>query len=270
MPDFDLASDLALLREAVAQGGAIAMEFFGGRFEVREKSKGDPVTEADLAVDARLQQILIGARPDDAWLSEESGESADRLNTRRLWIVDPIDGTKAFVKAEKDFTVCAALAIDGRSVLGAVFAPARDLMFTACLGQGAWLNGQKIKVSGATDLEGCRMLAPKGMLRHPSWVTPWPAMHVESRSSIAYRVALVARGEFDAAMTLSPTNEWDLAAADIILSEAGGQLTTHTGDAYQYNKPNPRIASMVASAPGLASSILARTSTITLPGNTRP
>lgn len=261
----DLGADHALLRDAVGKAGALALQFFRGPLDVREKSKGDPVSDADLAVDALLRDLLMKARPDYAWLSEESAASTNREDKRRIWIVDPIDGTRAFVKGEPDFTVCAALVQDGHPVLGVVFAPAHGLFFEAQLNCGARVNNTPIKVSTTQELEDCRMLAAKGMIAHASWQKPWPRMNIENRSSIAYRIALVARGEFDAAITLSPTNEWDLAAAQIILTEAGGGLVTHTGERPGYNKPSPKIRSMIATNLSLQPAIIGRTADVVLP-----
>ncbi len=261
----ELAVDHTLLLDAVAKAGALAMQFFRGPLDIREKSRGDPVSNADLAVDALLRDILTTARPDYGWLSEESAQSEGRIQCRRVWIVDPIDGTRAFVKGDADFTVCAALVQDGQPTLGVVFAPAHDFFFAAASGRGAHLNGQPIRVSQTCDLENARLLAAKGMITHDSWSNPWPKMHIENRSSIAYRIALVARGDFDAAITLSPTNEWDLAAAHVILTEAGGGLFTHTGQTPAYNKADPKIGSMVASAPGIAEAIIARTTNANWP-----
>lgn len=246
---------IALAREA----GEIALRHFGTALEISEKAKGEPVTNADHAIDGFIRDHLAKVRPEDGWLSEETADHPRRLDKRRVWIVDPIDGTRAFMKAKPDFAIAIALIEDGRPVLAALNAPAHGEFYWAEAGAGAHLNGQRISASAATELDGCRMLAPKAMFGHPAWARPWPEMRVETRSSIAYRVALVADGRFDAAITLAPKNEWDLAAADLILREAGGRMATHVGAAMTYNQPEPRLRSMVAAAPGLIDAILART-----------
>src|SRR5262249_35783444 len=152
--------------------------------------------EADLAIDAFLNKRLRTARPDYGWLSEETEDDASRLSARRAFIVDPIDGTLAFLRNKPQFTICAAVALDGRPIAGVVFNPITDECFRAHAGGGAWCNGVRIAPSACREVEGCRMLGDKPMFEHPAWSnppnTPWPAMHIETRNSIAYRMVLVA------------------------------------------------------------------------------
>jgi myo-inositol-1(or 4)-monophosphatase len=268
-PEAD-ADILTLLETAVRAGGRIARDLFeSGDFKKWDKGKGDPVTEADLAVDKYLRETLRAARPDYGWLSEETKDDPARLTKRDVFVVDPIDGTVAFIKHRPYFTICAGVVTDGVPVAGAVFNPMTEECFTARLGNGAYLNGARIRVSDRDALEGCRMLSDKPMLEHPAWNTPpnrpWPPMHVETRNSIAYRMALVACGQFDAMMALSSKRDWDLAAAEIILTEAGGIATTHTGAHFAYNRESTIQPSLIAAGPTLHAELLARVSHITLP-----
>jgi len=260
--EFDLADDLALLEGAVREAGHIARSFFGGPFKRWQKEKGSPVTEADLAIDAFLTKELRGARPAYGWLSEETEDDESRLSARHVFIVDPIDGTLAFVRNKPEFTICAAIALEGRPVAGVVFNPITDECFQARTGAGAWCNGVRIHPSERSAVEGCRMLGDKPMFEHPAWSSlpniPWPPMQIETRNSIAYRMALVARGDFDAMLALSAKHDWDLAAADIVLSEAGAGVTTHKGDAFRYNGAVPLQPSVVAAGATLHSALLDR------------
>jgi myo-inositol-1(or 4)-monophosphatase len=264
------AETIALLEAAVREGGRIARGFFeSGAFKQWDKGKGDPVTEADLAVDTYLRETLRAARPEYGWLSEETKDDPARLSAQSVFVVDPIDGTIAFIKHRPHFTICAGVVTDGVPVAGAVYNPMTEECFTARLGHGATLNGARIHVSDRAALEGCRMLADKPMLQHAAWNTPpnrpWPDMHIETRNSIAYRMALVAAGQFDAMMALSPKRDWDLAAAEIIVTEAGGNATTHTGARFAYNRESTIQPSLLAAGPKLHAELLARVSHITLP-----
>ena len=270
MPGHDPADDLALLERSVRDAGKIAREFFeAGTFKRWDKGKGNPVTEADIAVDKFLHQTLRPARPDYGWLSEETEDDAARLTARDVFVVDPIDGTIAFMKNRPHFTICAGIVRDGVPVAGVVFNPMLDECFAARLGNGATLNGAPIHVSGRAEVEGCRMLADRNMLAHPAWNNPpnrpWPPMHVETRNSIAYRMALVANGAFDAMMALSSKRDWDIAAAEIIVREAGGIVTSHTGAPMVYNQDSTLKASLVVTGPTLHAALMARVSHLNLP-----
>ena len=255
-------SDLALLEEAVREAGKIARRFYGGTFKKWNKAAGSPVTEADIAVDRFLTETLRSARPDYGWLSEETEDDPARLSAARVFIVDPIDGTLAFVKNRPHFTICAGVVENGRPIAGVVYNPIAEECFRARAGGGAELNGAPIHASARKDVEGCRMLGDKPMFALPGWSEPpnipWPAMEIETRSSIAYRVALVASGQFDAMLALTAKHDWDLAAADIILTEAGGKLTTHDGRVLRYNGTEAIQPSVVGAGPALHAELLKR------------
>jgi len=270
VPESDLVSDLVLLEEAVREAGHIARRFFGGEYKRWRKEKGSPVTEADLAVDEFLTNRLRGARANYGWLSEETEDDESRLTQAFTFVVDPIDGTIAFVRGKPHFTICAGIVSEGRPIAGVVYNPITDECFRAGSGLGASCNGNPVHVGSRQDVEGCRMLGDKAMFEHPAWSNapniPWPPMEIESRNSIAFRLALVAGGTFDAMMALSAKHDWDLAAAEIIVLEAGGAVTTHTGETLKYNRPTAVQPSVVAAAPALHANLLARVRHIKLPG----
>ncbi len=269
MPAPDTQADLALLESTVREAGNIARGFFGGSYKRWSKAQGSPVTEADLAVDRFLKERLCAARPDYGWLSEETDDNPARLQAKTVFVVDPIDGTVAFLKNKPHFTMCAATVHKGRPVAGVVYNPTTEECFTAHQGSGAMCNGVAIHVSTRTEIEGCRMLGDKAMLTHEAWDTPpnrpWPPMEIETRNSIAYRIVLVANGAFDAMLALSAKRDWDLAAADIILSEAGGIATAHDGSVLIYNRPSAIQPSIVAAGPVLHAKLMDRVSHIKLP-----
>jgi myo-inositol-1(or 4)-monophosphatase len=263
-----LAGDRALIERAVRSAGVIARKFYGSDYKKWDKGKGQPVTEADLAVDKYLRETLTAARPGYGWLSEETEDDPSRLQRQTVFVVDPIDGTVAFLKNRPHFTICVALVRDGRPVIGVVFNPILDECFAANSGEGATLNGNPIQVSDRAQLEGCRMCAARDMFEHPAWNNPpnrpWPAMHIETRNSIAYRMALVSNGAFDATLALSAKRDWDMAAADILVREAGGIVTAHDGAIPRYNGEQAIQPSMISAGPKLHAEILSRVRHINL------
>jgi myo-inositol-1(or 4)-monophosphatase len=258
-------TDLDLILAAAREAGALALSAREAGLKIWSKDGGSPVTDADLAVDTLLKTGLGAERPGYGWLSEETVDDPARLVTARQFVVDPIDGTQAFMKGKPWFAVSIAVVENGRPVAGVVHAPALDETYVATLGGGVSLNGAAISPSDTEDLEDAAMLGDAKMFIHPAWANPWPPMRVESRNSIAYRLCLVAGGAFDAAVALSPKNEWDLAAADLICAEAGAVLTDHKGAAFRYNRANPLLPSVVCANRALHPLILSRVGHIDLP-----
>ena len=247
------AQDLSLIEKAVRRAGEIARRYYGQEYRRWSKSRGEPVTEADLAIDHFLRGCLESARPEYGWLSEETGRDPARSGADRFFIVDPIDGTTAFLKQRPHFSISVGVAEHGHAVAGAVYNPITEEFFSAAEGGGARLNGEPIHVSTRAALAGCHVLGQKEMIAHP--VSPnapfWPEMQIESRSSIAYRMALVAAGSFDAAIVLSPKHDWDMAAGDVIVREAGGIVTSRDGHPLRFDGPNVVQRSMICAGPKL-------------------
>lgn len=249
--------DVDLLSRVVREAGAIARTIFDRPCETWDKKDGSPVTEADLAVNEYLREHLCAARPDYAWLSEESEDQPWRFTANRIFVVDPIDGTRAFVRRLPQFAVSIAVLERERPIAATIYNPMTDECFTAAAREGARLNGAPIRVGSRESLEGCRMLASAAALSHPRWA-PWPAMHVENPISIAYRAALIAGGTFDAALTMGRLHDWDLAAADLIVREAGGHITAVDGAALRYNKLDAVQPPVLVAAPRLHAVIRSR------------
>lgn len=252
-------NDLELIRDAARTVGETARELRSEGLLTRDKGGGmGPVTNADLEVDALLKAMLMQARPEYGWLSEETADDPARLSRERLFVVDPIDGTVSFMKGLSYWAVSIAVVEAGKPIAAVVHAPDLNETYVAEAGGGARLNGEAIVASGASLVENCGMLGDAKMFGHPAWPRPWPDMRIETRNSIAYRLCLVADGRFDAALALSAKNEWDVAAADLICAEAGASLTDHKGRLFAYNKPVPSMPSVVCAAPGLHPLILDR------------
>lgn len=217
------------------------------RGDFRQWSKGDasPVCEVDLAVDGFLRARLTALDPQAGWLSEETADAPDRLARQRVWVVDPIDGTRDYVRGRDGWCVSVALVERGRPVLGVLDAPARGQVWRAAAGEGAWCNGERLRASDRCELAGARIPAdalPKADRLFARVAKP---------NSIALRIAMVAAGQADLLATLRWGAEWDIAAAALIAAEAGARVTDALGLPLQFNKPEPTAFGVLASAPGL-------------------
>ena len=242
------------LADAVVAAGAVAAAMFRAGVKSWSKHNDSPVTEADLAVDAMLRERLGALAPAYGWLSEETVDEPSRLERDRVWIVDPIDGTRAYMAGGADWCVEAALVERGRPIAGALFAPVTDELFVAVLGGGATRNGQPIRVSQAAQVEGALVDGPAPWLSHIDRAGP-VRRHPRIRS-LALRIARVATGELDAAFASPNGNDWDLAAADLLVHEAYGRLTTLDGLPLAYNAPVPRHGALVSAGALLHPSML--------------
>lgn len=242
--------DLALIKAAAREAGRIALGYFGNHPRTWTKGADSPVTEADIAADRALFARLMAARPDYGWLSEEAADTPDRLRRKRLFIVDPLDGTRGFLAGSPDWCVSVAVVEDDRPIAGVLFVPVREELFEAVAGRGAWLNGLAIAVAKppreealrfAGPMRHFRALATAGFRLADRHVTP----------SLAYRLALVAAGRIDIATATGDARDWDLAAADLLVHEAGGSLCDAEGALVRYNRPDPRHPALIAAPPWL-------------------
>ncbi len=240
--------DLALLIEAAHEAGRIATSYVGTETQSWDKPDGaGPVTEADFAVNRMLETELQDARPDYGWLSEESDDTTDRLERRHVFIIDPIDGTRSFVEGSRTWAHSLAVAEDGIVSAAVIYLPQRDLLYAAASGQGATLNGNTIAASETDMLERADILSARPNMDSKHWKTKEPPAFKRSyRPSLAYRMALVAQGRFDGMLTLRPSWEWDIAAGDLILREAGGVCSDRNGAPLRFNNSDPRLNGVVA------------------------
>ncbi|MGC1496212.1 MAG: 3'(2'),5'-bisphosphate nucleotidase CysQ [Sulfitobacter sp.] len=242
------AHDLPLLIDAARMAGRVATSFAGDAAKRWDKPDGaGPVTEADLAVNNLLHSVLRLARPDYGWLSEETEDTADRLSKDRVFIIDPIDGTRSFVEGSSTWAHSIAVAAHGRITAAVVYLPLRDKLYAAGLGMGATQNGKVISASTESRLTNATVLAAKPALLAQRWkANAAPEFKRHYRPSLAYRLALVAEGRFDSMITLHPSWEWDIAAGALIVSEAGGTITDQNGRDLQFNNPDPRLNGVLA------------------------
>jgi myo-inositol-1(or 4)-monophosphatase len=230
------ARDLALLTDAAREAGRIALRFWRREPKVWDKG-GDhgPVTEADLAVNDMLKARLLDARPDYGWLSEETPDDAARLSCETVFIIDPIDGTRAFIAGEETFSHSLAIAHKGRVTAGVVFLPALDRIYTASDTAPPLKDGQPIAASGRDRLEGADILTTKVNMVPEKWPGGVPEITRHFRASLAYRLCLAAEGRFDGMLTLRPAWEWDIAAGSLIAEKAGAVVTDRNGAALRFN-----------------------------------
>lgn len=258
-PPSSLEGDLALILDAAQEAGDLARTLRRQGLEIEYKDDdGTPVTNADLAADRLLTDRLRAARPDYGWLSEETADASDRLGCRRIFVVDPIDGTRAFLNGRPWWSVAIGVVEDGMPTAAAIYAPEVEETYAATIGRGATLNGRPIRHSATAALEDSRMVGDPLVFSHWSWPQAWPPMRIEQRSSTAYRMCLVAAGEFDAAVAPLRKADWDVAAGDLIAREAGCFVGDHTGEGFRYNRARPSQASLICCAPALAPLILER------------
>lgn len=240
------ATDLALLEEAAREAGEIARSFWREDPQVWDKGGDDPVSEADFAVDRHLKARLLAARPDYGWVSEETEDDPARFKKDRVFIVDPIDGTRSFVAGEKTWAHSLAVAENGRITAACVFLPVREKLYLAGVGKGAMLNGEPVRATVREAIEGATVLSPRVSFKPEYWKNQPPPVDRHFRPSLAYRMALVGEGRFDAMITLRPAWEWDIAAGALIAAEAGATVTDSHGEALTFNSASRQTAGVIA------------------------
>lgn len=246
------AADLSLLIEAARKAGEIATRYAARDTKSWDKSDGTgPVSEADIAVNAMLSDELCDARPEYGWLSEETEDDSARLARDRVFIVDPIDGTRSFIEGSNTWAHALAVAEKGVVTAAVIYLPLRDKLYSAAAGQGAYLNGLPIEVAARAEMTGAKVLAAKPTMAPEKWRAEVPEFRRSYRPSLAYRLSLVAEGRFDAMLTLRPTWEWDIAAGDLILREAGAVSSDRTARPLRFNNPAPQVDGIVAANPVL-------------------
>jgi myo-inositol-1(or 4)-monophosphatase len=247
--------DALLLTDTVREAGALALSLF--RTELKNWTKGtsSPVSEADIAVNDLIADRLRSATPDYGWLSEESADDQERLHKQRVWIVDPIDGTRGYLAGREDWCVSVALVEDSRPLLAAVFAPASDEFFFAERGRGTLLNGAIVRATSGTEIDFARVAGPKPLIERLNRSSFEIAVHPRI-ASLALRLCRVAEGTLDAAFAGGQSHDWDHAAANLIVQEANGSMTALSGDAIQYNRREVTHGMLVAAGRDRHASII--------------
>jgi myo-inositol-1(or 4)-monophosphatase len=246
------ADDLALIEAAARIGGAIALRHWRKDPKFWDKG-GDhgPVSEADLAVNDAIRAHLQAARPGYGWLSEETPDDAARLGLDPVFVLDPIDGTRAFLAGEENFAVSLAVVRQGRPVAGVVFLPAKGRIYTATAAGPALRDGVEIACSTRVELTGADVLTTRAALVPEHWPGGIPDIKRSFRASLAYRLCLAAEGRHDAMLTLRPAWEWDIAAGALIAERAGCVVSDRRGAGLGFNAADPRAEGVVVANPGL-------------------
>ncbi|MGH7899344.1 MAG: 3'(2'),5'-bisphosphate nucleotidase CysQ [Candidatus Binatia bacterium] len=256
--------ELEVAVDAVREAGDVVRSLYGTELSVVEKGDrgSSPLTEADTRANEIIQQRVLAAFPDDGWLSEESRDSPARLGKRRVWIVDPLDGTKEFVQRIPEFAVCLALVEDGRAIVGVTHNPITGELFTATRAGGASRDGAPIRVSSAERLSDAVLLASRSENERGEWDRFRGRFRIELTGSVAYKLALVATGRADATFTLTPKNEWDVCSSVCVIEQAGGLVTDLYGEPLRFNQPTTVLRGLVASNGKLHEQILAALASI--------
>lgn len=253
MPDVEHASasdealtrDAALLADTAREAGALALRMFRTDLKTWIKGASSPVSEADIAVNDLIEARLRGATPGYGWLSEESTDEPARIGKALTWIVDPIDGTRAYLARQRDWSISIALVGNGAPLLAAVYAPASEQFFSAIKGRGAKLNDASIAVSPGAAINFPKIAGPKPLVERLGGMKEGEGLHPRI-GSLALRLAGVGEGTLDAAFVGGNSRDWDLAAADLIVHEAGGEMTTLAGEPLVYNSADVRHGLLVA------------------------
>lgn len=253
--DFPYDAELAVAEQAARDAGVAVMGLFKGKFDVREKSKNNPVTSADLEANRIIHESIQKNFPKDGWLSEEDPDDARRLSLSRVWVVDPIDGTREFIEGVPQFAISIGFVVHGRPKVAIVFNPAKERFYQAAAGQGAFLNGSAIRVTGRDEIDGAQLLVSRSepQKRFQVFVDRCALRPV---GSIAYRLAKVAGGAGDGTLTFRNIHEWDICAGVLIVEEAGGKAVDGDGNLMMFNRQPAKHKGVVAANPALTAGLL--------------
>lgn len=252
---FSHAADLQLISDAVREAGEICLQAYQRNdARVWDKTEGHPVTDADIAVNEYLYTTLRAARPDYGWLSEETKDDFSRHRQKRSFVVDPIDGTRAFIERKPGFAVSVAIIEGGDVIAGCVFNPLKRTFFTAQRGHGAFLNGERIQIRPCQGLESCTMVGYARKFKRLNF----PEMRYKIANSMAYRMVMVAGGEADATVSFTPKSDWDVAAASLIAEEAGAIVTNLIGVRPRFDGEATTGFGIICASPALHALLLAR------------
>lgn len=239
-------NDLEKIRSALEAARQVAARHMSKPIEAQFKAGGDPVTQADIELDRVLKDHLC--QNGDGWLSEETVDDLSRLEKRRVWIVDPLDGTREFVQGIDEWCISVALFEDGSLLAAGILNPAKDQLFLGSMQTGVTLNGKKVKVTERDDLNGARVLASRSEVKRGEWDRFMDGpLDVIPCGSVAYKLALVSAGLADATFTLVPKNEWDIAAGVLLVEAAGGRVVDKDGNKFVFNRKETLVTGLISS-----------------------
>lgn len=237
----------SVLLQAVQAAGTAILNLQKTGFSIQQKGRHDILTEADLLANQILQTQLLNAFPDDGWLSEETADNLDRLKHTRVWVVDPIDGTREYVQGIPEYAISVALVENGTPIVAAVFNPVTNELFHAVKNQGAWLHDQRLACLSRPS-EKLLLLASRSEYKRGEWDRFQHHHHVQQVGSIAYKLALIAAGKAHATFSLGPKSEWDIAAGVLLIMEAGGIVLDKKQQEFLFNQKNVLVDGIVATS----------------------
>ncbi len=256
-PANDLAQELALAKKAARAAGEILRGYWRrGGYKIGSKGHDNPVTAADLEADRAIKNLLRDPFPGYGWLSEETADNDERLECRRVWIVDPLDGTKEFIKGIPEFAVAIGLVEDGVPVLGVTYNPIKREMYWAARGVGCHLNTRRVRVTRTRTLKRATVLASRSETARGEWHGFRGMLKVSPTGSVAYKLAMVAAGKADATFTRSPKSEWDIASGAALVIEAGGTITDIKGREIRLNRRNVKLEGLIADNTALHAALM--------------
>ncbi len=239
--------DHCLMKDAVKSAGSLALKYFGNTPFCERKQDGSLISEADIAIDRYLKDTLLSERKDYGWLSEETEEDFSRFYKEKIWVIDPIDGTRAFLENKPEWTISAALLNSEGPLCSAIYNPVTEEFFEAELGRGAKLNNQQIFVSDIDDLGKSTVIIPQKAMKFFENQKELQTSNKLWVNSIAYRLCLLSAGKADAVLCRSGSFDWDIAGAALIVHEAGGKVTTFQNQKPTFNQNSPRHNNLVIS-----------------------
>jgi len=257
------------IESALGAARQVFSRFTPGAIEAEFKAGHDPVTEADRALDAVLRRNLL--RDGEGWLSEESVDDLTRLDKKRVWIVDPLDGTREFVKGIPEFCVSIGFVENGRPVAGGICNPATQETFIGAVNSGVLYNGKSARASQRTRLAGASVLASRSEIRRGEWQEfENRQLQIRAMGSVAYKLALVSAGLADTTFTLTPKNEWDVAAGAALVLSSGGFVTTLENTPFDANRRHPLLSGLIAGGPHLRDELLVLLESYLRPAASKP
>jgi len=243
-----MVKELDILLLAIKEAGTAILKIERSKMTSSRKLNLSIVTQADLEANQILKNRLLASFPEDAWLSEECIDTAQRLTSKRVWVVDPIDGTKEYVAGVPEYALSVALVEAGEPIIAAIFNPATNQLFHAVKNQGAWQGNKKLQMKGFANTADLLLLASRTEYARGEWKAIETHCQVKQMGSIAYKLALIAAGEAHATFSRTPKNEWDIAAGVLLVTEAGGIVTDKKKEAFVFNRKDLKVNGIVASA----------------------
>ena len=231
-----MSFELKITIKAAKEAGDVILKYYKSKYEIKDKSYHNPVTTADKEADETIKKILMTNFPDYGWLSEETVDSSERLLKEKVWVVDPLDGTKEFIEGIPNFVVSIGLVKEGNPILGILYNPVTKELFYASKGEGAFLNNERISCSAKEKTEEMVILNSRSETQRGLW-NPYKDKFkvLEPIGSVAYKLGLIAAAKADVFASLRPKNEWDICAGNCIINESGGKLIDLNGNQRKYN-----------------------------------